>query len=367
MVKIIDRYLVRTFLLPLFYCLLAFVILFIAYDMSDKMEDFFDNQIHPNLVVRYYMYQVPIILSQTVPFATLLALLYCLGNLSRNNEIIAMRASGIALFRIVRPYLIIGLLLYFVTLGLSEAFVPKARRLSAQIVEVPSSLQDALIGHSHSKSIVFLNAPEDRMWSIGSIDVVSNCLKDVKVTEFTHSGKRRKKRIIEAQLAEYVEGFGWWMYDVTSIRFYPDGTPYPAKRNRKMSIPYYNETPHDIVSSRRARPDMMTILDIMRVMEHGKQDSDYHKKLRMEAAGRFATPAVCFVFVLLAAPFGIFHTRAGMVKGVITSILLCLAFYLVASLFISLGDKGHVAPLIAAWLPNIVFTAFGFYLLYRMR
>jgi len=94
----------------------------------------------------------------------------------------------------------------------------------------------------------------------------------------------------------------------------------------------------------------------------------------METNKRVATPLACFVFVLLAAPFGIFHTRAGMIKGVITSILLCLTYYLIAALFISLGEKGAATPqlgfyfpIIAAWLPNVAFISLGFYLLHRMR
>ena len=87
----------------------------------------------------------------------------------------------------------------------------------------------------------------------------------------------------------------------------------------------------------------------------------------MNVVQRFATPAACFVFILLAAPFGIFHTRAGMIKGVITSILLCLGYYLIEALFINLGDKGYMNPFLAAWTPVVIFTSVGFYLLYRMR
>lgn len=367
MIKLIDRYLIKSFLLPLVYCLLAFIILFIAYDMSDRLKDFFDNSIPPEVVAKYYIYQIPIILSLTVPFAILLALLYCLGNASRNNEIIAMRTSGIALFRIIRPFLIIGVLLYFITFTLSEVFVPKARQLASKIVETPSSIQNALEKAGSSTATVFINIHDNRLWYIEKLDLKSNKVKNVKITEFTHSGKRRVKRTIEAKSGEYVDGYGWWLYDVTTIRFYPDGSPYPARKIKKKSFPYYDETPKDIASAKHGNPEMMNIIDIFRTMHHIDEKSDYYKKLRMNVIQRFATPAACFVFILLAAPFGIFHTRAGMIKGVITSILLCLGYYLIEALFINLGDKGYVNPHFAAWLPVVIFTAIGSYLLYRMR
>ncbi len=367
MIKLIDRYLIKSFLMPLIYCLFAFVILYIAYDMSDRLKDFFDHQIPPAIVAKYYLYKVPIVLSLTIPFAVLLALLYCLGNASRNNEITAMRTSGIALFRIIRPYLILGLLLYILTFVLSEVFVPKARLLASEIVETPSSIQMALKKAGTSEATVFLNTKDYRLWYIRKLDPESNKIEDVKITEFTHSGRKRVKRTIEAERGEYVEGFGWWFYDVTTISFYPDGSPYPATKNKKKSFPYYTATPKDIISARLGSPEMMNIIDVFRVMDHINKNSDYYKKLRMNAVQRFAAPAACFVFVLLAAPFGIFHTRAGMIKGVITSIVLCLGYYLIESLFINIGDKGYMPPLLAAWLPVAVFTGFGFYLLRKMR
>jgi len=353
--------------MPLVYCLMAFTILFIAYDMSDRLKDFFDNQIPPVIVAKYYFYQVPIILSLTIPFAILLALLYCLGNASRNNEIIAMRTSGIALLRIIRPYLIMGFLLYLLTFTLSEVFVPKARLLASDIVETPSSIQSALKKTGSSDAIVFLNTHDYRLWYIQKMDLENNSVEKVKITEFTHSRKKRVKRTIEAENGEFVDGFGWWLYDVTIIRFYPDGSPYPAAKLKKKSFPYYNETLKHFTSARLGSPEMMNIIDVIRVMNHINVDSDYYKKLKMNAAQRFAVPAACFVFVLLAAPFGIFHTRAGMIKGVITSILLCLGFYLIESLFINIGGKGYLNPMVAAWLPIIAFTGVGFFLLHKMR
>jgi len=367
MIKLIDRYLIKSFLMPLIYCLLAFIILFIAYDMSDRLKDFFDHQIPPIIVAKYYLYKVPIVLSLTIPFAVLLALLYCLGNASRNNEITAMRTSGIALLRIIRPYLIMGILLYLTTFILSEIFVPKARRLASKIVETPSSIQAALQKAGTSDAIVFFNTHANRLWYIRKLNPDDNHVKNVKITEFTHSGRKRTKRTIEAESGEYVEGFGWWLYNVTTIRFYPDGRPYPATKSKKKSFLYYNETPKDILSARLGSPEMMNIIDVFRVMAHINKNSDYYKKLRMNAVQRFAAPAACFVFVLLAAPFGIFHTRAGMIKGVITSILLCLSYYLIESLFINIGDKGFIHPLLAAWIPVVVFTGTGFFLLHRMR
>ncbi len=374
MLKLIDRYLIKSFLMPMFYCMLAFIVLYVAYDLSDHMEDFFDKGIPTMQIVKYYIYNVPIIVTMAAPFATLLALLYCLGNLSRNNEIIAMRASGIALMRIVRPYLIIGFILYIFVLTISEVCVPVSKKLAAKIIPVTTSVQDALGSQSTFNAFTFYDSNSDREWIVGNLCLKSNLLEHVKITQFTHSIDHRVSKVLEAKSAEYIEGYGWWFYDATLIQFSPDGEAYPADKFRKKSIKYFRETPADIASMQYTSPEMMTFPEILFCRKHLNHTSDFYKKLKMETNRRIATPLACFVFVLLAAPFGIFHTRAGMIKGVITSILLCLVYYLIAALFISLGEKGVDSPqlsiyfpIVAAWLPNVAFTGVGFYLLHRMR
>ncbi|MCX7846982.1 MAG: LptF/LptG family permease [bacterium] len=369
MLKLIDRYLISSFLLPLFYCLLAFFILFVAYDMSDQLKDFFTKQIPPKMIVRYYLYYIPIIFNLTAPFASLLAMLYCLGNMSRNNEIIAMRASGIALSRIVRPYLLIGLVMYGIMLILADTLVPRAHRLAAEILPRPTTVHATILAQNKSDLLSFYTAQGDRQWIVGHVDPTSNVCFNVVVIEYSHGRAQYKRQRLEAARAEFIPGRGWLFYDVDRLRYFPDGS-----QGAKVHVPRhyvsatrYQETPQDIVAAQHTQPSMMTLREILATLRHTRPDSDNYRKMRMEFHNRTATPAACIVFVLLAAPFGIFHTRAGMVKGVITSILLCLFYYFLGAWFINLGSQGYLAPLLAAWLPSIVFAGIGCYLLYRMR
>ena len=364
MIKLIDRYLTRSFLQPLVYCLLAFIILFLAYDLSTNLDTFFDREISVDNIIRYYIYQIPIVFSLTMPFTTLLALLYCLGNLSRTNEIIAMRASGITLFRIIRSYLIIGFIMFLITFVLSELFVPRARRLSIQIMPASSSKESLLSSQTPGEqSITFYNMKDDRQWVIG---YVSNTFHNVTITQFTHSKSQRVRMSLEAREAEYVQGYGWWFYDVTEIPYFPDGTPKPALKRDKIHASNFSETPAEILSD-KYEVSLMDYTDMLKAIKHKEIATDKYNKIRTELYNRISTPFACFVFVLLAAPFGIFHTRAGMMKGVLISIALCLLYYIFNAFLINLGKDGVLPPVFAAWTGNVIFIVFGGYLLYRMR
>ncbi len=362
--KLIDKYLSKSFFVPLLYCLMAFIIMFIAYRLMHELEKFIEQGIPTNMIVLYYVYTAPVIFTLTAPFATLLALLYCLGQLSHTNEIIAMRASGIALFRIVQPYIIIGFLLAIVTFTLAELFVPPAKRLSRQVVTA-TSLQQALAAQSDSELYVFNNSPDSRQWDARGKIVESNMLTGVTITQYSHARNMQRKYTLEAERAEYVEDFGWIFYNAVVRRFSHGKTPYPAQKFQKYTVDYYTEKPSDITPVNEI--EMLNILQIVRSKQHVNKDSNYYKQLRMEFMRRLSAPMACFVFVLLAAPFGISHTRAGMIKGVISSILLCLSYYSIAAFLATLGKEGTLSPIIAAWMPIVVFTCLGFYLLHRMR
>ncbi|GEM_PF-1202492 len=369
MLKIIDRYLLTSFLLPLSYCLTAFFVLFVAYDMSDQLRDFLSKQIPGYKIAAYYIYYIPIIFQLTAPFATLLAMLYCLGNMSRTNEIIAMRASGIALLRIIRPYLLMGVVLYGVTLVVADVCVPRARRLAAEIMPKPTTVHSVFSAPNTMTSLDFVNAQHDRQWKITTVQAASNVFQNVTVIQYTHGRERRLNYKLEAARAEHIAGYGWWFFDVHRIMYYPDGSFAPVRRLSKYHVPEtrWNEQPQDILSARQSEPELMTFQDLWRQMRNADSGSDNYRKLRMEIHNRIAQPIACLVFVLLAAPFGIFHTRAGMVKGVITSIMLCLVYYLVLALFVNLGTNGYLPPQLAAWSPSVAFACLGGYLLYRMR
>ena len=103
------------------------------------------------------------------------------------------------------------------------------------------------------------------------------------------------------------------------------------------------------------------------VLRTVKEESSRYYSLKADLHRRYAMPFACFVFVLLAAPFGIFHTRAGMMKGVLTSIILCLGYFVVAYLLINLAKEGKVNAIVACWAANVVFLGVGAYLVYRMR
>jgi hypothetical protein len=124
--KIIDRYLLRTFLVPFFYCLTAFMMMYVIFDLFDNLNDFVEGQTPLLLVVKYYLILFPSVLIRIVPISLLLAVLYSLSTLTKNNELTAMRASGISILRLMVPFLAVGFLFTVVVGIVHETVSPRA-------------------------------------------------------------------------------------------------------------------------------------------------------------------------------------------------------------------------------------------------
>src|SRR6266513_5783968 len=115
--RLLDRYVLRNFLQAYSYCIAGFISIWFIFDVSDNISTFLDERISRSLIAKYYLTQVPQILVILLPVALLLALLFCLGRMSRSNEIVSMLTAGVSVPRVLLPLILIGLL----TVGASTA------------------------------------------------------------------------------------------------------------------------------------------------------------------------------------------------------------------------------------------------------
>src|SRR5215471_2320115 len=124
--RLLDRYLLRELLVPLGYCLGGFSLLWVVSDLITELNGLQEKKLQVTDIVRYYVVKMPEFLVLVLPMALLLALLYTLTNHARHNEITAIRAAGIGLWRLCLPYFGVGLLASIVVFGLNEFFVPES-------------------------------------------------------------------------------------------------------------------------------------------------------------------------------------------------------------------------------------------------
>ena len=131
--KIIDRYMAKGFLSSFLWCLFVFVIMAVIIDIFSFIDDIVTYKIPLQSVAAFYVYYIPTMFIQIMPMAALLATIYMLSNLNKNNEIIAMKSSGVSLWRILTPLLVLGFLISALTFVVNDRVIPLTSKVSQMI------------------------------------------------------------------------------------------------------------------------------------------------------------------------------------------------------------------------------------------
>ena len=362
--KTIDRYLIGRFMTPFLYCIFAFLILYITYEVSINLDEFLKNKIEVSMLLRYYFLKVPLILVNSTPLAMLLALLYDLGNMNRHHEIVAMRASGIHIDRIILPFLIVAVIFGVIIFFINDQFVCKyafeETVLKKQIFDGEEVVEDDIW-----KNLPFRNPSADRDWFIESFNRQTKDLTGIVVREFGDDGEINQKVI--AQKAQWVGG--QWLFLDGSIYFYnEEGLPhldddgeYREPKKFKKMLMAYKENPEDFENTRKHLATM-SFMSLLRYLMIQNKNSRLYRASLVDLHNKIAFPFVCIIAVLVGIPFAIKTQRGGFIKGIGISVMLFLAYYGISIISIMMGKNGYLTPFISVWIPNVIFMIFGAFL-----
>jgi LPS export ABC transporter permease LptG len=358
--RILDRYTVRTFMLPWLCVTLGFVFLFIIIDLIDRLNYFLDAGVPALDIVLYYLRFLPTVWIYIGPITLLLGLLFALYQLTRHNEIIAMRASGISIYRVMLPFLLLGVVFSLITVHISENVAPKALAWTDQYMENLRRPDE-----NQMLNLRFRDPESNRTWDIQELNLETFEIRNVTVVQ----------RRLETDTIQYVIGAqrGVWMdshwafYDVVtqnhSVEGWPQGPPVsdPVRLMQDLT-----ESPQRIV--RETMPfEHMTSREMREFLANRPVSERTRADLMTQLHMRHAQPWLCLVTVMLAVPFSTHTARKGVFAGVLLCILLFFSLIFTLSLFKALGQGQQVAPWLAGWFPTLFFGSIGVFLLRRLR
>jgi lipopolysaccharide export system permease protein len=375
--RLLDRYLLRELLVPLAYCLAFFLIAFIAFDLFGEIADFQKKDLNGADILEYYLDKAPefLVASYIMPMSLLLALLYALTNHSRHNELTAMRAAAIPLWRIAMPYFSVGVALSLVVFYVNEQWVPAGVEAANRVLVRRTGYGPASASHAWQRNVFFLNPNANRTWRIGAYHMLGNVMFHPQFDWRQPDGSRIQ---LSAERARWL-GRRWVFTNVERLEFSSDVRKEPAiLKADQLTVPELTETPRIIRSEikigavgdnlRSLRKTQVSSAEILSYLKlHPRMDRKHSDSLRTLLHSRLAAPWICFVVVLIAVPFGVIPGRRNVFVGVASSVFICFTFLVMKDLTLALGSGGYVAPWLAAWAPNILFAGTGLALMWRVR
>jgi len=375
--RLLDRYLLRELLLPLAYCLGGFLISFIAFDLFSSLSDLQRDGLTAGEVLRYYLYRTPefLVTSYIAPLSLLLAMLYALTNHSRHNEITAMRAAAIPLWRIAAPYFAVGLAFSLTVFYVNEKLLPEGMDAAERLRR--SHRGDLL--RSRDKvwrlNFFFVNTAANRSWRIGAFHLQGGAMFQPHFDWRRPDGTRLQ---VHAERARWVNR-QWVFTNVQQLTYGPEVGALPEIiKTNSLVVPELTETPRSIRSEIKISALNQDFRSLRRVQLSSGEILDYlelHPKLTRKQSNplytllhkQLAAPWICLVVVFIAVPFGAIPGRRNVFVGVASSVFICFLFLILKDFTLALGSRGWVAPILAAWLPNLLFMATGVVLMWRVR
>jgi lipopolysaccharide export system permease protein len=256
--RILDKYILKELMIPLFFCIAGGLAFYVTFDLFSCMDDLQRGGGGFKVILWYNIARIPELLVLILPPALLLALLYAISNHSRNNEIVAMRAAGVGIWRICTPYIAVGIILGVCLFYLNETWVPMGARLA----------KDLRKGTKHKKELVhenvnFTNTKDGRTWNIGEYHVEDKRLVRPSVEWLSRTGDSMALNTVklEAESAEWRPNFSfareendngtgskgvWEFHNVQVFTYASDGQesmlPVPEKYET-LQVPEIDDSP----------------------------------------------------------------------------------------------------------------------------
>jgi lipopolysaccharide export system permease protein len=356
--RLLDRYVLKNFLQVYIYCIVGFISIWLIFDISDNISTFIDQNFGLVRVVHYYLTQVPQIFVILLPVSLLLALLFCLGRMSRANEIVSMLTAGISIPRVLMPLIVVGILTVWASTALNYKLAPHADLARRNLLTSERARKESRI-----EGQIFRNRTDHRTWFIQSFHRGESTFRNVQVLQQDENDNITINYI--AATASYDSGKKQWeLKDVKIVKYDPKGNIIHEDRQPSVVIADWSETPYRLGSA-NVRAEYLSVPELR---EYLRFNSDFPKTLlapfQTHLQYRLALPWTCLVVVLIAAPLGIGYSRRGILSSVAASIVLVFSMNFLTHLFLALGEGYRVPAWTAAWTPNLIFTVIGAYLLF---
>lgn len=358
--RIIDRYVLRQFILTALFALMAFMIIFVVVDMMENLDDFLDRNAGIEIIATYYFYFLPEIIKLMIPVAMLLSALFTTGRLSTFNELTTLKSGGMSLYRFMAPLLIFALLVSGVSIYFNGWIVPFANKKKFELGRSYFQKNIEFVARNN----IYIQDTPTRILSIGVFEDGRSVAHQVSIQDFDPNDPTVLLARYDASEMRWDEGQkSWTLVNGTARRFEQGRETMQTFASHPVGGLNFSA---DDIRKKREKPDEMDYSDLRNFIENQRRAGQDVARWLVDFYGKTAFPFASLVVVLFGIPFSSVKRRSGL--GVEFGIALAVCFIYMIFLKVSqaFGYNGDLDPLLTAWLANIIFLAAGIYNLIRV-
>ncbi len=362
---ILDDYVLREFLTTFAMVMVSFVLLLLVFTFFELLGDIIRNRTPLVTVGEYLIDLTPSMVYNITPPAVLVAVLVTFGVLTRTNEFTAMKATGISLYRVMVPILVVAAMLAVALFLFDESYLPAANRRQEALRSIIKGRPAQTFLRPDRKWIFGRQEPgkPGRIFYYQFFDPGQDRFANLTVFEFNPENFSLSRRIFassvhwEPQIQQWVFEHGW------ERRFDGEAVSSYSQFNVE-SFPEIDEQPQ-YFTKQALQSQEMTFGELQRYIRDLGQSGFDTKQLSVQLNLKIAYPLVTLVMAVLAIPFALSMGKRGSLTGIAAAIGVAIAFWVLQGAFEGLGNVNFLPTLLAAWAPDLLFGLAGAYLLLR--
>jgi LPS export ABC transporter permease LptG len=358
---LLDDFILRDFMMYLGMILASFLTLLIIFTFFELLGDIVRNRVPLVLVGAYLANVTPYFIYNTAHISVLLAVLVTFGIMQRTNEVTAMKATGISIYRVILPVLVIAAIIATGLFFFDQLYLPKANKR-----------QDALRNEIKGKPAQTYLRP-DRKWIFGQKSSIwyyefyepdQNRFGSLSIFEFDPTTFALTRRIY-ASRAHWNENLDKWVFEQGWSREF-QGTAIQNFDNFDVRTFAELQEPPGYFKKEVKQSSEMNYEELNNYIHDLQQSGFDVVRLRVQLQKKFAFPIITFVMAVLAIPFALSTGKRGTVAGVATAIGIAVVYFIAAGLFEAMGNANQLPPTLAAWSPDVLFALAGGYLILKV-
>jgi len=353
-ILLIDKYLVLSFIKKFLSVLFVFVIIFLVVDIIEDVDKMLDFRLEFNQYSLMYLYSIPQYINIAFPMTILIATVMTFTLLQKNNEITALKASGVSIYRLSVPFILIGILssismFYFENMVVTQSNIFK------------SDLEKKYYNQNYNKKInrnILMQVDQNKVIIIEKFDFRNKMAINVSLQEFIDNVMVSR---IDAKQLEW-NGDSWIAKDA----IYRSLTKNSTYINLSDSILDINLNPIDLIES-TIKPEEMDYWSLSSFIIRLKNNGRDYKKWLVDLHFKTAFPFSNILMVLFAIALTIKRPRSNFLVGIGSSILVIFIYYIMIKTGQTMGYNGVLPPFISVWMANIIFFIAGLFLLSKTK
>lgn len=356
---VLDRYIVREFCKLFLIIMSSFVSLSLIVDFFGRIRMLLSNKATISLMFSYFFFKIPMIVSLTIPVTVLVTALILFGNLSRHNEIVAMKANGISLYRTSLPVIVITGLICILAFLFSEFITPHTNR-KAEYIRLVEIQKQAEAGTFKQNQIWYRG--KQGIYNFKMFDPANNIIRGITINYLNQNMDITMR--IDAERAEWKDG-GWVFYNLLVTSFENKGFPsFSRFATKVMPLP---EKPSDFKAVQEDA-EKMGYLELKKYIHKIREEGYDASRYLVDMHGKTAFPCVSLILAIIGISFSLRSERSGgLTQSMGVGIVIGFSYWFVYAFSLSLGRSGTLPPFLSAWLANIIFATAAGYLFLRVK